>query len=256
MLYKKGENMKALLCSSFRYMGNFFVPYLEMENKRKLTILFVDYALPDEQYSNQNKEKLKSTFNVGKIIDLQPDYDFKDNIDIIFVNGGLTDVLIEKLYKYNQFKTIERLVFDKGILYIGESAGSDFAGDYIHYDLYVGFKRNYNMIEKYGDKVFEGLRIINKMIVTHACEYRVRISEDGEYYRSPYSYEQCNDYSKTIEILKNNNIAYETIGNNEALLVNGKTYKKIIYDWSKFPIRELELTEHEKKLKSKVQESM
>ena len=54
--------MKALLCSSFRYMGNFFVPYLEMENKENLTVLFLDYALPDEEYSNQNKEKLKSTF--------------------------------------------------------------------------------------------------------------------------------------------------------------------------------------------------
>jgi len=115
--------MKALLCSSFRYMGNFFVPHLKMKDRKNLTILFVDYALQDEEYSNQNKEKLKSTFNVGKIIDLKPDYDFKDNIDIIFVNGGLTDVLIEKLYKYNQFEIIKRLVFGKDVLYIGESAG-------------------------------------------------------------------------------------------------------------------------------------
>ena len=236
-------------------MGNFFVPYLEMKDKENLTILFVDYALPDEEYSNQNKEKLKSTFNVGKIIDLKPDYDFKDDIDIIFVNGGLTDVLIDKLYEYDQFKTIKKLVFDKNILYIGESAGSDFAGDYIHYDLYEGFKRNYNLIEKYGDKVFEGLRIINKMIVTHACKYRVRISEDGEYYRSPYSQQQCDDCLKTIDILKNKNIDYETIGNNEALLVIDNEYKKIVYDWSRFPIKELELSEHEKKLKAKVKEN-
>ena len=77
--------MKALLCSSFRYMGNFFVPHLEMNKEKKLTVLFINYALPDEEYSNQNKEKLKSTFNVGKIIDLKPDYDFEDNIDIVFV---------------------------------------------------------------------------------------------------------------------------------------------------------------------------
>lgn len=246
--------MKALLCSSFRYMGNFFVPYLEMNYKKKITVLFISYALPDEEYSNQNKEKLKSTFNVGKIIDLKPDYDFKDDIDIIFVNGGLTDVLIEKLYKYNQFQTIKKLIFDRDILYIGESAGSDFAGDYIHYDLYEGFRRNYNLIEEYGDKVFEGLRIINKMIVTHTCKYRIRISENGEYYKSPYSQKQCNDYINTINILKNKNIDYETIGNNEALLVMDNEYKKIIYDWSKFPIKELELTEHEKKLQAKVKQ--
>lgn len=244
--------MKALLCSSFRYMGNFFVPHLKMMDRENLTILFVDYALPDEEYSNQNKEKLKSTLNVGKIIDLKPDYDFKDTIDIIFVNGGLTDVLIEKLYKYNQYEIIKRLVFSKDMLYIGESAGSDFAGDYMNYNLYEGFERNYDLIEEYGDKVFEGLRILNKMIVTHACKYRVRVSEEGEYYRSPYSEKQCKDYLRTIEILNNKNIDYETIGNNEALIVNDESYKKIIYDWSKFPIRELELTEHEKKLKEKV----
>lgn len=247
--------MKALLCSSFRYMGNFFVPYLEIKNKQNLTVLFVDYALPDEEYSNQNKEKLKSTFNVGKIIDLNPGYDFKDKIDIIFVNGGLTDVLIEKLYKYEQFETIKSLIFDKDVLYIGESAGSDFAGDYTNYNLYEGFNRNYKLTEEYGDKVFEGLRIINKMIVTHACKYRVRISNEGEYYRSPYSEQQCQDYLKTIDILKNKNIDYETIGNNEALLVINNKYKKIIYDWSKFPVMELELTEHEKKLKAKVKDN-
>lgn len=186
--------MKALLCSSFRYMGNFFVPYLEMNKEKKLTVLFINYALPDEEYSNQNKEKLKSNFNVGEIIDLKPDYDFKDDIDIIFVNGGLTDVLIEKLYEYNQFETIKSLIFNKDVLYIGESAGSDFAGDYVHYNLYEGFERNYKLIEKYGEEVFEGLRIINKMIVTHACKYRVRISENGEYYKSPYSQKQCEDY--------------------------------------------------------------
>ena len=246
--------MKALLCSSFRYMGNFFVPHLEMNKEKKLTVLFINYALPDEEYSNQNKEKLKSNFNVGEIIDLKPDYDFKDDIDIIFVNGGLTDVLIEKLYEYNQFETIKSLIFNKDVLYIGESAGSDFAGDYVHYNLYEGFERNYKLIEKYGEEVFEGLRIINKMIVTHACKYRVRISENGEYYKSPYSQKQCEDYLKTIEHLKNKSIDYETIGNNEALLVLDDEYKKIIYDWSNFPIKELELTEHEKKLQAKVKQ--
>ena len=99
--------MKALLCSSFRYMGNFFVPYLEMIGRNKLTILFIDYALPDEEYSNQNKEKLKNNFNVEKIIDLKPDYDFKDNIDIIVVNGGLTDILIENYMNTSNFKQLK-----------------------------------------------------------------------------------------------------------------------------------------------------
>ena len=235
-------------------MGNFFVPYLEMIGRNKLTILFIDYSLPDEEYSNQNKEKLKNNFNVEKIIDLKPDYDFKDNIDIIFVNGGLTDILIEKLYEYKQFQTIKNLVFEKDVVYIGESAGSDFAGDYKNYDLYEGFKRNYDLIQKYGEEVFEGLRIVNKMIVTHASKYRIRISEEGEYYKSPYSHQQCEDYIKTIKNLNDKNIDYETIGNNEALLVINDNYKKIVYDCSNFPVKELKLTEQEKKLQTKVKE--
>lgn len=120
--------MKALLCSSFRYMGNFFAPSLKLDKHRKLTVLFISYALEDEEYINQNKNMLLSTFNIKKIIDLKPDYEFKDKIDIIFVNGGLADVLIEKLFLYNQFEIIKNLVFNKNVIYIGESAGSDFAG--------------------------------------------------------------------------------------------------------------------------------
>ena len=125
----------------------------------------------------------------------------------------------------------------------------------MNYDLYEGFDRNYSLIEEYGDRVFDGLRILNKMIVTHACKYRVRLSGDGEYYRSEYSEKQCNDYLKTIEVLKSKDIDYETIGNNEALLIIDNKYKKIVYDWSKFPIRKLELTDHEKRLKEEVQET-
>ena len=76
--------------------------------------------------------------------------------------------------------------------------------------------------------------------------------EDGSYYRSHYG-EQYKNYLKYLKILKTNNIDFETIANNEALLITDNTYKKLKYDWSKFPIKKLELTEHEKKLKEMVQ---
>lgn len=124
-------------------------------------------------------------------------------------------------------------------------------GDYVHYDLFEGFVRNYSLLEKFGKNVFDGLRLVNKMIVTHACQYRIRRNEDGTYYRTPYD-KQYKDYLKTISILNKNKINYETISNNEALLVENENYRKLSYDWSKFPIKKLELTEHEKELQKKV----
>ena len=56
-----------------------------------------------------------------------------------------------------------------------------------------------------------------------------------------------------LKILKANKIDFETIANNEALLITDNSYEKLKYDWSKFPIKKLELTEHEKKLKEMVQ---
>ena len=244
--------MKALLTSSFRYMGNFFIPSLELANKKDLTCLFVRYALEDEIHINMCKRILTTCLSIKKMIDLSENYDFKDNIDIVFVNGGITNDLIEKLCKHNQLEKLKKLVIEDNAIYIGESCGSDYAGNYSNYSLLPDFPKDVNIIKKYGEKVYEGFKFINKFILTHACKYRVRRMENGSYYRSHYG-DQYKSYLKYLKILKANKIDFETIANNEALLITDNNYKKLKYDWSKFPIKELELTEHEKKLKEMIQ---
>ena len=240
--------MKALLTSSFRYMGNFFIPSLEINNKKNLTCLFVRYALEDEIHINMCKEILSTCLSIKKMIDLSEDYDFKDKIDIVFVNGGFTNDLIAKLCKYNQLEKLRKLVIEDNAIYVGESCGSDYAGDYLSYSLLPGFSQDNDIVEKYGRDVYKGFRFINKLVLTHACKYRVRRLEDGSYCRSHYG-EQYKSYLNYLKILKANKIDFETIANNEALLIIDNSYKKLKYDWSKFPIRKLELTAHEKELK-------
>ena len=244
--------MKALLCSNFRYMGKFFLPHLNLDSKKELNILFITYALDNEEYMNQNKKMLLDNLNIKNFIELQPEYGFEDEIEVIFVIGGITDNLIEKLFEYKQFEKIKELILEKETIYIAESAGCDFAGDYINYDLYEGIPRKYSLLKKYGENVFDGLRLINKMIITHASEYRIRILNNGQYCRIPYSKKFVSDYLKTIALLDESNIEYETIGNNEALLIKDDNYEKISYDWSKFPIKEVELSEYEKKLQNQI----
>ena len=60
--------MKALLTSSFRYMGNFFLPSLDF-NRKDLTCLFVRYALQDEGHINMCKQVLKNCLPIKKMID-------------------------------------------------------------------------------------------------------------------------------------------------------------------------------------------
>jgi len=243
--------MKALLISSFRYMGNFFIPSLKLGNRKNLTCLFVGYALQDKTHIDMCKDVLRNSLPINKMIDLHKDYKFDDKIDIIFVNGGFTNDLIEKLYKFKQFNKIKNLVMNNDAIYIGESCGSDYAGDYSNYSLLPDFPTDDNIIKNYGKETYEGFKFINKLILTHACKYRVRKLEDGSYYRSHYG-DQYKSYLKYLKILKANKIDFETIGNNEALLITDNSYKKLRYDWSKFPIKKLELTENEKKLKEMV----
>ena len=60
--------MKALLTSSFRYIGNFFLPSLDF-NRKDLTCLFVRYALQDEGHINMCKQVLKNCLPIKKMID-------------------------------------------------------------------------------------------------------------------------------------------------------------------------------------------
>ena len=243
--------MKALLTSSFRYMGKFFVPKLNLDNKKNLTCLFIGYALQDKDHINMCKQVLLDNLPIEKFIYLDKEYDFADKIDIVFVNGGLPKDLISKLYQYNQFEKIKKLIYEQGAIYIGESCGSDIAGDYDNYSVLPDFPMDKELIVSYGSQIYNGFRFINKLVLTHACKYRVRKMDNDIYFRSHYE-DQYKSYLKYLRILKKAQIDYVTIANNEAILIENGTFKKLKYDWSKWPIKQIQLTEQEMKLKEKV----
>lgn len=116
--------MKILLYSDYKCMPNKEI--IKMLDKQSGICLFCSYA--DElaiDYKNKVLKNLSKVFS--NIIELTPKYEFTDKIDCIFINGGNIFELIYKLHKYNQFEKVRDLCL-KGVLYIGNSAGSQLIG--------------------------------------------------------------------------------------------------------------------------------
>ena len=150
------------------YFGN-------LENK---TCLFCSYADEDaHSYIKREKNALSKVFE--NIIDLTPNYQFKDKIDCIFVSGGFNFELSYKLKKYNQFNKIKNLV-EKGVLYIGNSAGSVMAG--VDFEFTLDYEPPRFELEIATNKY--GFGFINNNILVHFSKYifsvkqQVLISEE------------------------------------------------------------------------------
>jgi peptidase E len=168
---------------------------------------------------------------------------------MIFVNGGKTEDLIEKLLKFKQLEKIKQLIQFQDVLYIGDSAGSVLFGNYSKSDLFSYSEKNPNIINIYGEDAYDGLKIINKMIVPHYSEYRFQRSEvDKTICRALYSDVKRQMIIDKVEVLKRNNVEFDTIANNEAIFVINDKIEKLKYDWSNLPIIESKLTNHEKEL--------
>ena len=125
--------MKLLLYSDFKCMPIVDVKRFLPDDGKKKVCLFCTYADDEaEGYNNRAKAHLEEIFD--EIIVLTPDFDFKAPIDCVFINGGYNYELSYKLKKYNQFDKIKELA-RKGVLYIGNSAGSVMVGNDFSYTL-------------------------------------------------------------------------------------------------------------------------
>lgn len=157
--------MKILLYSSYSAMPN--TEILKMFDTPPTTCLFCTYA--DENapvYVEKILANLKKVFT--KIIPLTPDSDFHQPFDCIFMAGGNIFELIYKLKKYNQFDKIKKLV-EKGVLYIGDSAGSElcatdnlFVADFEPPQIEMNIKQNCH-----------GFGFVQNKILVHASRYRL-----------------------------------------------------------------------------------
>ena len=126
---------KMLLASTSTIYGQKYLKYLHDEIKNLFSgckkILFVPYARPSGISHLEYTEKAK---NVFKILNLEIiDYtneDLRESLekcDGIFVGGGNTFLLLNKLYQYNLIDILKNKI-NSGIPYLGTSAGSNICG--------------------------------------------------------------------------------------------------------------------------------
>lgn len=230
--------MNLLLCSDFTGVGYKYLKKF-LSSGRGLNCLFVGYAceIDEEMFLGGANDRLLSFgFN---LIYLTENYDFKDKIDAIYVRGGNTTKLIDYLKKYNQFEKIKRLV-EAGALYIGNSAGSVLAGSDTAWTLDAEPYEE-DLIKKYGKGALRGFGWVDKMVFVHTSKYRMCRSyemEKGEDIFKTLDRENYPSYQSDRK--KYDKSQYIKIGNNQALLVNGKTQKTITFDWRKIPVKIIE----------------
>ena len=126
---------KMLLASTSIIYGQKYLEYLHDEIKNLFSgckkILFVPYARPSGISHLEYTEKAK---NVFKILNLEIiDYtneDLRESLekcDGIFVGGGNTFLLLNKLYQYSLIDILKNKI-NSGIPYLGTSAGSNICG--------------------------------------------------------------------------------------------------------------------------------
>ena len=126
---------KMLLASTSTIYGQKYLEYLHDEIKNLFSgckkILFVPYARPSGISHLEYTEKAK---NVFKILDLEIiDYtneDLRESLekcDGIFIGGGNTFLLLDKLYQYSLIDILKNKI-DSGIPYLGTSAGTNICG--------------------------------------------------------------------------------------------------------------------------------
>ena len=126
---------KMLLASTSTIYGQKYLKYLHDEIKNLFSgckkILFVPYARPSGISHLEYTEKAK---NVFKILNLEIiDYtneDLRESLekcDGIFVGGGNTFLLLNKLYQYSLIDILKNKI-NSGIPYLGTSAGTNICG--------------------------------------------------------------------------------------------------------------------------------
>ena len=126
---------KMLLASTSTIYGQKYLKYLHDEIKNLFSgckkILFVPYARPSGISHLEYTEKAK---NVFKILNLEIiDYtneDLRESLekcDGIFIGGGNTFLLLDKLYQYSLIDILKNKI-NSGIPYLGTSAGTNICG--------------------------------------------------------------------------------------------------------------------------------
>ncbi|MEO8933102.1 MAG: dipeptidase PepE [Xanthomarina sp.] len=129
--------MKNLIIASTSTLhGSGYLEYLLEELavffKEAKTIVFIPYARPGGMTHNEYTENARVAFKkIDK--DLKGIHEFKNPVEAIekaeaiFTGGGNTFVLLNQLYKNQLIEPLQKVV-QKGVPYLGTSAGSNICG--------------------------------------------------------------------------------------------------------------------------------
>jgi len=121
--------MRLLLISSSNVHGYGYLDHAEPEIRRVLegarTVAFVPFALQNhDAYTEKVRERLgRMGFEVTQVHGRAE----IDTAEAIFVGGGNTFRLLEKLYELDLLTPIRNRVLQDGIPYVGSSAGTNMA---------------------------------------------------------------------------------------------------------------------------------
>ena len=126
---------KMLLASTSTIYGQKYLEYLHDEIKILFSgckkILFVPYARPSGISHLEYTEKAKNVFKILNLeIIVYTNEDLRESLekcDGIFVGGGNTFLLLNKLYQYSLIDILKNKI-NSGIPYLGTSAGSNICG--------------------------------------------------------------------------------------------------------------------------------
>jgi len=178
--------MKLLLTSSGFDNPSIFNKFIDLVGKpaNKIKIIYIPTAANGEDDSSWIADAKKEIIKQGILkqnlmdfdLDKNPNYDLLNKADSIFVEGGNTFYLAKRFREEEFIPKIKRLL-NKGVVYVGVSAGSVLAGKYI--DIASPFDEN-----KVGLNNFNGMNFTDKIISPHFNTKEKSIIEDYEKRRS------------------------------------------------------------------------
>lgn len=174
---------KIVLTSCGVIDGNLKEQFYELLNKdiSKVKLLFITIAVDGEKDTDRTwlEEEYASILDLGIKEENITEFHYEENVDfssydIIYMIGGNTFYLLKELREKNLDEKIIQAI-NNGVIYIGSSAGSIILGKTI--ETALPYDENWvNLVD------FEGLKIVDGIIIPHANRKQDFIKEAKEKY--------------------------------------------------------------------------
>lgn len=189
---------KIVLTSCGVIDGKLKEQFYELLNKdiSKVKLLFITIAVDGEKDTDRTwlEEEYASILDLGIKEENITEFHYEENVDfssydIIYMIGGNTFYLLKELREKNLDEKIIQAI-NNGVIYIGSSAGSIILGKTI--ETALPYDENWvNLVD------FEGLKIVDGIIIPHANRKQDFIKEAKEKY-SDKIIELYDDYGIVI----------------------------------------------------------